>query len=61
MEEQPWYFLVQEFENNGNIDSFIESLTNAGIEMEEKTIAVLQKKYKNNKKDNLNFDFSNTL
>ena len=31
MEEQPWYFLVQEFENNGDIDRFIEGLTNAGI------------------------------
>ena len=29
--------------------------------MEEKTITALQKKYQNNKKDNLNFDFSNTL
>lgn len=61
MEEQPWYFLVQEFENNGDIDSFIEGLKNAGIEIEETTVATLQKKYQNNKKDNLNFDFSNIL
>ena len=61
MEEQPWYFLVEEFENNGNVDSFIEELTNAGIEIEEKTIATLQKKYKNNIKENVNFDFSKIL
>lgn len=61
MEEQPWYFLVQEMENNGDINNFIEGLLNAGIEIEEKSITTLSKKYQNNNKDNLNFDFSDIL
>ena len=61
MEEQPWYFLVQELENNGDIKSFVEGLTNAGIEMEENTITTILKKYQIKRENKVEFDFSDIL
>lgn len=59
MEQQPWYFLVQNLDNNGDINAFIENLEIGGIEIEEKDKKALIKKYTKKESESADFDFTN--